>query len=138
MVKAGDEIWSVLMADFAVEKRSPEFRAEFLGSKEEDAVTYLKAALEEFFYDKTNYRYSFPSCSAAVDAFVDGTSTSFDEDLLNWRDQENSTGKVKMLGDANSFCIFKVQNSRGEIQFDCYNNWKLLASFVLQHSFIEE
>jgi hypothetical protein len=138
MVKAGDEIWSVLMADFVVENRSPEFRAEFTGSKEEDAVTYMKAALEEFFYDKTNHCFSFPECSAAVNAFVDGSSTSFDEDLLNWREQENSADKVKMLGDVNSFCIFKVQNPRGETQFDCFSKSKLLASFVLQHSFVEE
>lgn len=142
MVKAGDEIWSVLMADYGEGSSSGDLalRVEFSGATEESAMTSLKSALEKFYYDNSDYSHSFPEVSAAVNAFVDEKTTAFDDDVLNWRKAD--VDEISILGDDMQVHIVKIQAPwapGGATQYKCFRrSFELAEVYVVQHSYIEE
>lgn len=137
-------IWTVALTDF--EKSSiPTTTVEFVGKSKHNAMSFLKSALEEWWFNafsrelkEEGKQLSFSEVSAAVSAFLDESPTNFSEWRLNWRQRRNGSeigwGYTRLLGlDIGAYIGFK--EVRGKLQFDCRDsrlNPPLKKSFILQ------
>ena len=139
MAKIGDEVWTVIVASYGTGAVAlPEIRVDFVGLDKEAVIEFTKSALENFFYIE-GYYSDFPSTSAAVNAFVDGSSTNFDLDVLNWQNDSNDSAYLRWIGEDNKVVIKMKEGDRGEIQFDCFiPGYVLKQSLVIQRNFIEK